>query len=222
MVNNMRERILFDLLVPGSEKKRLQKPAKVFAPLPAVEQPQTIAALSKDVLDCAQCGLRSQATQVVFGEGNPDADLLFVGEAPGAEEDAQGRPFVGEAGKLLNKILAAAEISREEVYITNVVKCRPPKNRTPNPDEVAACSHHLQKQIALLKPRIVVCLGSLATQALIDPQARVSAVRGRWFTKDGLQMMATFHPAALLRDPSRKRPVWEDIQKIRDAYRLHS
>lgn len=214
----MRKKYLFDLLVPGSEKEPVQKVMPPCAPQP---QKVTLATLAEKTAGCTQCQLRAAATQVVFGEGNSNADLLFVGEAPGAEEDQQGRPFVGEAGKLLDKILAAAEISREEVYITNVVKCRPPKNRNPQPDEVDICIKHLRAQIQLIQPRIVVCLGAVATKALLDPNVSVSAVRGQWFTIDGVQIMATFHPAALLRDPSRKRPVWEDIQKIRDAYRQY-
>lgn len=215
----MDKKILFDYLYQASEKKQA-----LAYPCPAapVTETESLESLCREAKACRRCGLRTQAAQVVFGEGNPDADLMFVGEGPGADEDSQGLPFVGAAGQLLNRILAAAEISREEVYIANVVKCRPPNNRVPNHDEVAACLPYLRRQIALIRPRILVCLGSLATQALIDPKARISQVRGQWFERDGIKMMPTFHPAALLRDPSRKRPVWEDIQKVRDAYRLRS
>lgn len=211
----MREKNLFDLLAPAGKNKEQKR---ILRPVPPPGLPP-LDRLAQDVADCRNCRLRDGAVQVVFGEGNPQARLMFVGEGPGAEEDAQGLPFVGAAGQLLNKILTAAEISRSEVYIANVVKCRPPANRTPQKDEVSACLPHLQRQIALIRPDIIVCLGSLATQALVDPDARVSAVRGRWFEKDGVRLMPTYHPAALLRDPSKKRPVWQDIQQVRDLYR---
>lgn len=215
----MRENYLFDYLVPKN-KKCSGRTGGIQAKPQSDEQAATLAELSARLTKCSRCGLRTSASQVVSGEGNSHARLMFIGEGPGAEEDARGLPFVGPAGQLLNKILAAAEISREEVYITNVVKCRPPANRQPQKDEIAICLEHLQQQIKLIHPAIIVCLGSVATQALIDPSVRVSAVRGRWFEKDGIRFMPTFHPAALLRDPAKKKPVWDDIQKIRDAYRL--
>jgi DNA polymerase len=144
---------------------------------------------------------------------------MLVGEGPGQDEDSQGEPFVGRAGQLLNKILAAAEIAREEVYIANVVKCRPPGNRLPLPPEVKACRSYLERQIALIKPQIIVCMGAMATQTVIDPQAKITKTRGIWFTRAGIRMMAVFHPAALLRNPDYKRPTWEDFKLIRDAYR---
>ncbi|MEQ8201516.1 MAG: uracil-DNA glycosylase [Syntrophomonadaceae bacterium] len=168
---------------------------------------------------CQRCILRSTCRQVVFGAGSRAARIMFVGEGPGKDEDEQGIPFVGRAGQLLDKILAAAEFNRPEVYITNVVKCRPPGNRLPNPDEVKACRPYLEAQIRLISPRLIVCLGSAATQAIIDPKARITQVHGRWFAREGIKMMATFHPAALLRNPSYKRPAWEDFKLIRDEYR---
>lgn len=209
----MKNKYLFAYL--GGAEKAVQKTA--FSP---VLPEEAFSSLKNEVLRCNSCRLRAGATQVVFGEGNNQARLMFVGEAPGADEDRQGRPFVGAAGKLLDKILAAAKISREEVFITNIIKCRPPRNRMPAKEEVAACLPHLQRQIRLIAPKIIVCLGALATQTLIDDKARVSVVRGQWFERYNARIMATFHPAALLRDASKKRPVWEDIQKIRDEYRL--
>ncbi|MDW7684319.1 MAG: uracil-DNA glycosylase [Bacillota bacterium] len=213
----MRERYLFEMIVPGSEKET-RRPAPVYAQDPPKQD--GLKELAGEARQCSRCSLRSQAQQVVFGEGNPAADLMFVGEGPGAAEDEQGLPFVGEAGQLLNKILAAAQIRREEVYIANVVKCRPPENRTPQKEEVESCLPYLLRQIDCVRPRIIVCLGALATQALLGGEARVTKVRGRWHNREGIQVMPTFHPAALLRDPAKKKPVWEDIQKVRDAYRL--
>lgn len=167
---------------------------------------------------CQRCGLRSTCSQVVFGDGNLEAKIMFIGEGPGKDEDEQGIPFVGRAGQLLDKILAAAEFDRQQVYITNVVKCRPPGNRLPNPDEIKACRPYLEAQIRLLAPRMIICLGAAATQTVIDPKARITQVHGRWFARDGIKMMATFHPAALLRNPNYKRPAWEDFKMIRDEY----
>ena len=143
---------------------------------------------------------------------------MFIGEGPGKDEDEQGRPFVGKAGQLLDKILVAAEIPRAQVYISNVVKCRPPGNRLPNPDEVRECRNYLEAQIRIMQPAIIVCLGAMASQVVIDPKASVSKIRGKWFNRQGVKIMATYHPAALLRNPSYKRPAWQDFQIIRDEY----
>jgi len=179
---------------------------------------EELKALREEALACQRCNLRAHAQRVVFGEGNEKALLMLVGEGPGAEEDRQGRPFVGAAGELLNKILDAAGISREEVYIGNVVKCRPPNNRVPTKEEVAACRTFLDRQIELIKPKIIVCLGATAAQALIGPEVRITKIRGLWHEKGEIKIMPTFHPAALLRDPTKKRPAWEDFQKVRDLY----
>ncbi|MDI6710348.1 MAG: uracil-DNA glycosylase [Bacillota bacterium] len=168
---------------------------------------------------CRRCGLGATRTNLVFGEGNPHAKLMFIGEGPGAEEDRQGRPFVGTAGQLLDRIIQAAGFRREEVYIANIVKCRPPGNRVPAAEEAAACLPWLEKQISLIAPRIIVLLGATALKYLIDPKAGITAWRGRWIERGNVRIMPTYHPAALLRDPSKKRPVWEDIQAVRDAYR---
>lgn len=169
--------------------------------------------------DCTRCPLHTGRNRVVFGEGNPHSPLLFVGEGPGADEDRQGRPFVGKAGQLLNKILAAAEIPREDIFITNIVKCRPPGNRTPTEEEMDTCIAILREQYSVIRPRLIVTLGSAPTRALIDPDARITCVRGKWFERKGVRMMPTFHPAYLLRNPSGKRDAWRDFQAIRDAYR---
>lgn len=170
-------------------------------------------------IQCQRCRLRSSCQQVVFGDGNIHADILFIGEGPGQDEDRQGIPFVGRSGQLLNKILAAAEFKRQEIYIANVVKCRPPGNRLPSPDEVKECRNYLEAQIRIIKPKIIVCLGSLACQTVIDPKAKISLTRGRWFLRNGVKIMASYHPAALLRNESYKRPTWEDFKLIRDEYK---
>jgi DNA polymerase len=214
----MGERYIFDLLAAA---------AGITLPLPPVASgvktcetaARRHAALAAEAAGCTRCPLRGQATQVVFADGDPGADLMLVGEGPGAEEDRQGVPFVGAAGQLLNRILEAAEIKREEIYIANVVKCRPPGNRLPQKDEVASCLPLLMRQIEIVSPKILVCLGSLATQALIGQNSRVSSLRGTWHTMGEIRIMPTFHPAALLRDPAKKRPVWEDMKLVRDAYR---
>ncbi|MBH8597725.1 MULTISPECIES: uracil-DNA glycosylase [unclassified Thermoactinomyces] len=170
--------------------------------------------------NCRMCPLHTRRTQVVIGEGNPHSPLMIVGEGPGADEDRQGRPFVGRAGQLLNKILQAAEIPREEIYITNIVKCRPPGNRTPHDEEMATCIQILRQQFLVIRPKIIVTLGSAPTRALIDPRARITRVRGKWVEKKGVRFMPTFHPAYLLRNPAAKREAWEDFKQIRDAYRM--
>ncbi|MDD2619426.1 MAG: uracil-DNA glycosylase [Syntrophomonadaceae bacterium] len=167
---------------------------------------------------CEKCRLRSTCRQVIFGTGNLHSKLILIGEGPGKDEDIQGQPFVGRAGQLLDKILQAAEIPRHEVYISNVVKCRPPENRLPNPDEVKICKNWLEAQIRIIKPQIIVCLGAMASQVVIDPKATISKIRGRWFSRQGIKIIATFHPAALLRNVSYKKPTWEDFKLIRDAY----
>ena len=170
------------------------------------------------MVECKRCGLRAGYRQVVVGDGDPEADLMLVGEGPGQDEDQQGLPFVGRAGQLLDRILQAASLRRDEVYITNVVKCRPPGNRLPNPGEVAACRGYLDAQIRLIQPKILVCLGLLATRTVIDEKASMGRARGKWFTRQGVSIIATYHPAALLRRQEYKRPTWEDFKSIRDRY----
>ncbi len=170
--------------------------------------------LEKTCLECQKCDLRKGCRQVVFGGGHPQARLMLVGEAPGADEDRLGTPFVGRAGQLLDRILNAAEIDRADVYITNIAKCRPPGNRLPLQPEVDACLPYLFEQLELINPDIVVCLGALATRTLIDKKASITRMRGTWHEKDKRRYMATFHPAALLRDPSKKKQVWEDFKEL--------
>lgn len=183
----------------------------------AQQRGKSLEELREESLACSRCPLRAGCAHVVFGEGNPHAKLMFVGEGPGHQEDIQGKPFVGAAGRLLDKILASVGFRRDEVYIANVVKCRPPENRLPTAEEAAACLPHLLEQIRAIGPKIIVCLGALATQTLIDKDARITRVRGKWFKKNGILYMPTFHPAALLRDETKKRPVWEDMKKVREA-----
>lgn len=165
---------------------------------------------------CTRCALSERRTNTVPGEGDVHARLMFIGEGPGAQEDAQGRPFVGAAGQLLDRMLAAIGLVRDEVYICNVVKCRPPGNRTPLPEEAAACLPYLRAQVALVHPQVIVCLGATAAKQVIDPNIRITRERGRWVERKGYWMLPTYHPAALLRDESKKREAWEDFKQIRD------
>lgn len=165
-------------------------------------------------LACDQCHLRGTCQGVVFGEGNPDSSVIFVGEGPGQKEDELGRPFVGKAGELLNKILEAAEIPRETVYITNVVKCRPLGNRTPNLQEMEKCLPWLREQYRIIKPRFMVLLGLAATHAILDKKMKINQCRGEWFARGELLIMPTYHPAAILRNPTLKKHAWEDFQNI--------
>jgi DNA polymerase len=159
--------------------------------------------------------LHEKRKMAVFGRGNPAADLVFVGEAPGYEEDQQGEPFVGEAGRLLDRILFAMGLSADEVYICNLIKCRPPANRDPHADEIAACEPYLKRQLALLKPTVIVALGRFAAQTLLGVQTPVSRLRGQWYSYDGVALMPTFHPAYLLRSPQDKKLVWEDMTMVK-------
>jgi DNA polymerase len=181
-----------------------------------------LAALCSAADGCTRCRLAEGRTRVVFGAGNPAADLMFIGEGPGAEEDRQGLPFVGAAGELLTRIIQAIEMSRDEVYIANVVKCRPPGNRDPQPDEVAACRGYLERQIALVRPKVIVALGRIAAQTLLGNDMPIGRMRGRWFRVQDVPTMVTYHPAALLRNSALKRPTWEDMQLVRDFLRSGS
>jgi DNA polymerase len=167
--------------------------------------------------DCTRCRLAKGRQNLVFGVGNPDAHLVFVGEAPGADEDAQGEPFVGKAGQLLTKMIEAMGYRREEVYICNVIKCRPPGNRNPEPDEVAACEPFLKKQLGAIRPRMIVTLGKFAVQCLLRDDTPITRLRGRFRSYEGIQLMPTFHPAYLLRDPSKKKEAWEDLKAVNAA-----
>jgi DNA polymerase len=174
--------------------------------------------LNSMICNCTKCSLGYTRKSFVFGVGNPKAEVVMVGEAPGADEDEQGEPFVGRAGQLLNKILEAIHFKREEVYICNILKCRPPNNRDPQPDEIEQCEPHLWKQLELLNPKIILCLGRIAAQALLKTNASLSTLRGKVHNYRGIKLMVTYHPAALLRNPNWKRPAWEDVQKFRKLY----
>ena len=173
-----------------------------------------LTALNAEFAACQLCALSRARKNVVFGAGNPHAELMFIGEAPGADEDEQGRPFVGRAGQLLTKIIEAMKLTREQVYIANILKCRPPSNRPPLPTEIAACSPILMRQIDLIHPRVICALGKFAAQTLLGTEIPISKLRGRFFDWKGIKLMPTFHPAYLLRNPGDKKLVWNDMQLI--------
>ena len=191
--------------------------ARDAIPVTLARSPQEALDLIRhDIGDCTRCKLHTLGRrQIVFGVGNPSADLMFVGEAPGADEDMQGIPFVGRAGQLLTKIIEAIDLRREDVYIANVIKCRPPENRNPDPDEVETCEPFLFRQIDAIKPKVIVALGTFAAKALLKTQDSISRMRGRVYDYRGAKLIPTFHPAFLLRSPDRKRDVWEDMKKVR-------
>lgn len=170
------------------------------------------------ICECQKCPLGATRTKFVFGVGNPHADVMFIGEAPGADEDRLGEPFVGRAGKLLDKILAAIDFDRSQVYIANILKCRPPGNRDPQPEEMDTCFPYLEQQIRMIQPKFICCLGRIAAQRMLETKAPLGKLRGRWFEKFGVQVMVTYHPAALLRFPEYKHDTWEDVQRLRKAY----
>jgi uracil-DNA glycosylase family 4 len=174
----------------------------------------TLAEVRKELGDCKRCKLHRTRRTIVFGEGNEKAALMFIGEGPGYDEDVQGRPFVGKAGQLLTKIIESIHLPREEVYIANIVKCRPPQNRNPEPDEIQCCNPFLMKQIRVIRPKIICALGTFSAQTLLKTDTKISALRGKIFDLEGIKVIPTYHPAFLLRNPERKREVWEDMKKI--------
>lgn len=200
----------------GIEKQKTALPTG-----PAAQEMET-AAVSAETLetvraelgDCQRCGLGASRTKLVYGVGNPNARLVLVGEAPGREEDLQGEPFVGEAGRLLDKILQAMGMRREDVYICNVLKCRPPNNRDPFPEEVATCEAFLVRQIAAIRPQVIIGLGRFAVHSLLKTKAPISKLRGEWQEYQNIPLMPTYHPAYLLRNPEGKRDVWEDMKQV--------
>ena len=175
--------------------------------------------LKQECAQCSRCELCQTRTKLVFGVGKEDAELLFIGEGPGEQEDLQGEPFVGPAGKLLDTMLQIIGLDRSKVYIANMVKCRPPRNRDPKPEEQQACSQWLQRQIALVNPKIVVCLGRIAAMGLIDPEFRITRQHGQWFDRDGRRWMAMYHPSALLRDPDKRPEAFMDLRALRKEIR---
>jgi len=186
----------------------------VAASSPATCRSETLAELALRIKDCGLCPLGEQRQNLVFGVGNPRAELVLVGEAPGREEDKKGVPFVGEAGRLLDRILFAMGLSRQDVYICNVIKCRPPSNRDPQPEEIATCEAFLKSQLAAIRPRIIIALGRFAAQTLLQTKKPIGRLRGHWQTYQGIALMPTFHPAYLLRNPAGKRDVWEDMKLV--------
>jgi DNA polymerase len=198
-------------------------PAPAFVPRPAGPSlfdsvnkidGDTLLKVREDLGDCKRCKLHKTRRNIVFADGNPKADLVFVGEGPGADEDAQGLPFVGRAGKLLTQMIEAMGLRRQDVYICNVVKCRPPENRLPEKDEISECSPFLLRQLDVISPKVIVCLGACAAQTLLETNRGISQFRGQWLDFRGRKLMATYHPAYLLRNPSAKGEVWKDLQKV--------
>jgi DNA polymerase len=174
----------------------------------------TLAEVREELGDCKRCKLHRTRKTIVFGEGNQKATLMFIGEGPGYDEDVQGKPFVGRAGQLLTKIIESINRSREEVYIANIIKCRPPQNRNPEPDEIQSCYPFLMKQIRVIQPNIICALGTFSAQTLLQTDAKITALRGKLYDLEGIKVIPTYHPAFLLRNPEKKRDVWEDMKKI--------
>lgn len=212
------------IIQPEPQMKKTPAPAieTLFETEPAAASKtlgnETLEDIRRDLGDCQRCKLWPTRTHIVFGEGNPKAELMFVGEAPGADEDASGRPFVGRAGQLLTKMIEAIELKREDVYIANTLKSRPPGNRNPEPDETAACIPFVYRQIAAIRPRLVVTLGNPATQGLLETKVGITRIRGTFqdFPRiAGIKVLPTYHPAYLLRSPDKKREAWEDLKKVR-------
>jgi uracil-DNA glycosylase len=187
--------------------------ASLFEVLDRVEG-DTLDLIRENLGECTRCRLHKQRNKIVFGDGNPRAELVFVGEGPGHDEDMQGLPFVGRAGKLLTQMIEAMGLQREDVYICNVVKCRPPENRKPEDDEVATCSPYLYRQLDVIAPKAIVCLGATAAQSLLKTKDSISRFRGTWFDYRNTKLMVTYHPAYLLRNPAAKSEVWKDLQKV--------
>ncbi len=190
------------------------------APAPKVEAPssivpgETLDEVRRELGECTRCKLCNGRTQIVFGSGNPKAELVFVGEGPGEEEDKQGIPFVGAAGQLLTKMIEAMKFSRDTVYICNVVKCRPPGNRNPAPEEISSCEPFLRAQLRVIKPKVIVALGKFAAQTLLREDTAITRLRGQWRKYEGIDLMPTFHPAYLLRSPDEKKKAWMDLQEV--------
>ena len=195
-----------------AEKTTELVPAEIWT------ESQNLAELEAAIKDCQKCKLWKTRTNFVFGSGNPNADIVVVGEAPGAEEDKQGLPFVGRAGQLLTKILEAVELKRDEVFICNILKSRPPENRNPAPDEIEACEPYLIKQLQLINPKLILALGTFASQTLLKTKLPLGKLRGRFHDYNGIKTMVTFHPAALLRNPGWKKDTWEDVKLLRAEY----
>lgn len=201
----------------GCSEDALRKLDFQGKPQPAVKSVESLEAIRADIGECTRCELSRRRTKLVFGEGNPQAVLMFVGEAPGQEEDRTGRPFVGRSGQLLTKIIEAMQLKREEVYIGNVIKCRPPGNRTPLPEEIQICRPFLERQIQVIRPKFLCTLGAVATHALMRTAEPISRMRGKFFDYRGIRLLPTYHPSYLLKNPEKKRETWEDMKRIMAA-----
>ena len=203
-----------DLTQPSALGPRASEEAALSNGDPATRRPGDLDTIAAEARICTKCRLAETRTQVVWGTGDANADLMFIGEAPGRDEDLKGEPFVGRAGQLLTDIIKAMKLSREQVYIANVIKCRPPENRNPEPDELDMCRPYIRTQIEMIKPRVIVTLGKFALQSLTGKAHAVSAARGQWTEYEGIKVVPTFHPAYLLRTPSAKKDVWNDMKKV--------
>jgi DNA polymerase len=197
---------------PIPPRKPISAPPAIAAAVPAVDRASALQLIRDEIGDCTRCALHAGRNKLVFADGNPNARLMFVGEGPGADEDAQGLPFVGRAGQLLNNMITAMGLKREEVYIANIVKCRPPGNRTPEPDEANTCSQFLFRQIDVVRPQVLVALGATAATYLLGSRQPLAGLRGRVHAYRGSQLIVTYHPAYLLRDPRQKKEAWADLQ----------
>ena len=228
LVTALRARLQLDLelnrAIPASYLKKGEGVKKVYLPErgqnqtePAVGPGQSLPDVRATLGDCQHCPLCKTRTNLVFGEGNMRAGLVFVGEAPGADEDMQGRPFVGKAGQLLTRIIVAMGLQRQDVYICNILKCRPPGNRNPKPEEIAACEPFLIRQLQAIGPKVICALGTFAAHALLKTDVPISLLRGRFHSYQGIPLMPTYHPAYLLRNPGAKKQVWEDVQQVMKA-----
>lgn len=199
-------------LQPVAETVPIKPQAPAALPPVVTDKPSALKLIREDIGDCTRCRLHKGRTNLVFGVGNVNADLMFIGEGPGADEDAQGEPFVGRAGQLLNNMITAMGIKREDVYIANVVKCRPPQNRTPEKDECDTCSPFLMRQIDVIKPKVIVALGAVAAKNLLAVNDSMGNLRGHWYDFRNSKLLVTYHPAYLLRDPRQKKEAWKDLQ----------
>lgn len=199
--------------VPAAESRRNEPPAGLYMP-----EGGTLEGLESAVSGCTRCPLASSRMKFVFGSGNPSAEVMFVGEAPGADEDMQGLPFVGRAGQLLTRMIEAIKLRREDVYIANILKCRPPGNRDPHPAEIEKCEPILIRQIELIRPKIICALGRISGKTLLRTEASLAALRGKVHDYHGVKLVVTYHPAALLRNPNWKRPAWDDLKFLRREY----
>ena len=197
----------------------LEKPKDIFTKSPKWLMSNTLEDFYDCIHSCKNCDLGKTRNKLVFGTGNPNADIMIIGEAPGADEDEQGKPFVGRAGQLLTKILLAIDLSRDDVFIANIIKCRPPSNRRPKDTEVSECKPYLDKQIELIKPEFIVTLGATAIDSLMGTKHKMGDIRGKILDYHGIKLLVTFHPAYLLRKPSAKKEVWEDMKKLRSMYK---